>query len=97
MPFSTKSISIKRPSELREGGPATVLVDGRTFIGGSAGNTTIYALTINGNALRTFDDVTRAFRADNQVFYWLIALFAPLALALGATAMREQRRTVGMF
>lgn len=77
---------------LREGGAATILVDART-LDRATGNTTIYALTINGKPLRTFDDVARAFRADNQVFYWLIALFAPMALALAATARIEYRAT----
>jgi hypothetical protein len=78
---------------LREGGPATVLVDGRAFTDGAQPNTTIYALAINGNEVRGFDDVAHAWRADNQVFYWLIAFFAPAALALAATALHEYRRT----
>jgi hypothetical protein len=78
---------------LRKGGRATVLVDGRTFGEGAAGKATIYALSINGTWVRPFDDVARAFRADNQVFYWLIALFAPIALALAASARHEYRST----
>ena len=77
---------------LRQGGLATVLVDGRTFTDGAQSNTTIYALKIDGTEVRSFDDVARAWRADNQVFYWLIAFFAPTTLALAATALHEFRR-----
>ena len=77
---------------LRKGGPATVLVEAATFAEGASSNTTIYALAINGSQIRSYDDVARAFRADNQVFYWLIAFFAPAALALAATALHEYRR-----
>lgn len=75
---------------LRKGGSATILVDG-TFADDGGGNATIYALTIDGKVVRGFDDVARAWRSDNQVFYWLIALFAPIALALAATAIHERR------
>ena len=76
---------------LRQGGRATVLVDVRTHKDGAPSNATIYALTIDGNEVRSFDDVARAWRADNQVFYWLIAFFAPATLALAATAAYEYR------
>lgn len=78
---------------LRKGGAATILVDARTFADGTPSNTTVYALNIDGDEVRSFDDVARAFRADNQVFYWLIALFAPIALALGASSLHEYRRS----
>jgi hypothetical protein len=78
---------------LRKGGAAAILVDARTFADGAPSNTTIYALTMGDNEVRSFDDVARAFRADNQVFYWLIALFAPIALALGASSLYEYRRS----
>lgn len=77
---------------LRKGGPAKVLVDARTFAEGSPLNTTVYALNIGGVEIRSFDDVARAWRADNQVFYWLIAFFAPATLALALTARHEFRR-----
>ena len=78
---------------LRKGGPATILVDGRTFANSSPLNTTIYALSVDGAEVRSYDDVVRAWRADNKVFYWLIAFFAPVALALAATALHEYRRS----
>ena len=77
---------------LRQGGDATILVDGSTFADDDAQRTTVYALTVKGEVVRSFDDVERAWRADNRIFYWLIAFFAPSTLAIAATALYEYRR-----
>ena len=76
---------------LREGDTATVLVDGSTFADSEGERVTIFALTVNGKVVRTFAQVDEAWRADNRVFPWLIAVFGVATLALAATAVYERR------
>ena len=77
---------------LREGGNATVLIDGSKFVDGEGHRTTIFALTMDGKTIRSFDDVDRAWRADNRIAYWLVGAFVPIAFLLAATAIYEYRR-----
>ncbi|NOT42816.1 MAG: hypothetical protein HOP13_20240 [Alphaproteobacteria bacterium] len=78
---------------LQAGGDATVLVDGTRFVDEEDQRTTVYALTVNGKTIRSFEDVERSWQADNRVSYWLLAFFAPGTLALAATALHEYRRS----
>jgi hypothetical protein len=75
---------------LRDGDTAAVLVDG-SFIDGDAKRATIFGLTVNGKVVRSFAEVEQAWRADNRVFEWLIAVFGVATLALAATAVYERR------
>ncbi len=77
---------------LREGGEATVLVDASKFADNEGASATIFALTLNGKVIRSFDDVDQAWRADNRNAIWLVGAFVPIALALAATALYEYRR-----
>jgi|CXWL01.1.fsa_nt_gi hypothetical protein len=77
---------------LREGGEATVLVDGSKFADGEEKRATIFGLALNGKVIRSFDDVDKAWRADNRNAIWLVGAFVPIALALAATALYEYRR-----
>ncbi len=79
---------------LREGDPATVLVDGSTFVDGEEERATIFALTVDGKIVRKFADVEHAWRADNRVFYWLIAVFGPATVALSAAAFYQRRNGI---
>lgn len=79
---------------LREGAAASVLVNGATFVNDGAQRMTIFALTVDGEIVRSFDEVERAWRADNRVFHWLTAVFGSATLALAATAFTEYRRGV---
>ncbi len=76
---------------LREGESVTVLVDGSTFADSEGERVTIFALTVNGKVVRTFAQVDEAWRADNRVFPWLMAVFGVATLALAATAVYERR------
>lgn len=75
---------------LHEGAQATVLVDGSKFVDDRTTTATIFALTIDGKVIRSFDDVDRAWRADNRNAMWLVGA---IALALAATALYERRRS----
>ncbi len=77
---------------LREGGDAKVLVDATKFVDDESASATIFALTLNGKVVRCFDDVDKAWRADNRNAMWLVGAFVPIALALAATALYEYRR-----
>lgn len=78
---------------LKEGGNAVILVDRRRFVNDESQRTTVYSLTSNGKIIRSFEDVERAWKADNRILFWLIAFFAPATLALAATAAYEYRRS----
>lgn len=51
----------------------------------------IFAVTVEGRVVRSFEQVTDDWRADNRVGYWLIVTFGPLGVLCMVTAWRLYR------
>ena len=51
----------------------------------------IFAVAVEGRVIRSFEQVTEDWRANNRVGYWLIATFGPLGILSMVTAWRLYR------
>ena len=77
---------------LRVGHDVTATVDRATFDPASAKRFPVFSLAVDGKMVRTFEQVSESWKADNRLAPWIVGAFVIASAALLATAVHEYRR-----